>query len=108
MPRSTGGRNARDYRESDVRIVLTQRGQWRRWNDVARWLHSSGKNDPELKPSDAMKMLGDIDNLIMDEVPYTDEPGAAFKLMREHRTRAPRGHHRREMWHRQHGSWSRV
>lgn len=109
MRNSTGGRNSRDYRESELRIVLKERGQWRRWNDVARWLHMEGRRDPAIKPSMAQMMLHDVDQLVMDDVPFTDEPGEAFKLLHEHRKRAGhRGHRRRQMPHRLHRGYPRV
>ena len=108
MRNNTGGRNSRDYRESELRIVLKERGTWRRWNDVARWLHSEGRRDRDLKPSVAQLMLDDIDNLVMDGVPFTDDPGEAFKLAHAHRHRPHRGHHRRDYAHRLHPRYPRT
>lgn len=106
---NTGGRNSRDYRESSLRIVLLERGPHRNWNDVARWLHSAGRSDPELKPSDVQKMLNDMDQLVMDNVPFTTDPGQAFNLAHEHRKHAAQhGHRRRQMPHRIHKAYPRV
>jgi len=88
--------------------VLQKRGQWRRWNDVARWLHSEGRRDSEIKPSDAQQMLVDIDFLVMDDVPFTNDPGQAFKLAHEHRKRSPHARHRRVMPHHLHRGYPRI
>lgn len=84
MPQSSGGKG-RDYRESDLRVVLVGRGPFRGWDEVVRWLRADGRRDGELRPGDVDQMLEDLWWLSRNEVPFTDDPGEAYRLAHTHR-----------------------
>lgn len=107
MTRNAGG-NGLDYRESDMRLLLRERGPWTRWDDAVRWLHMIGSDDPQLRPSLVKRLMTDLQQLVLDGVPYTDDPGEAFKLARAHRRRPGHGQQRRVMPHKLHAPYPRV
>lgn len=109
MPQNTGGK-PRDYRESDVFLVLHRRGggDWRSWMDVVRWLHMNGADDGDLRQQQVAAMMDDFEQLARDGVPFTDDSGAAYRLAREHRRAEHGGRHRKEMPHRVHEPMPRV
>lgn len=85
MPQSTGGRG-RDYRESDVRLLFERGPEWRSWSEPIEWLRTFGKRDDDLRSADVRALISrDFGQLDRDRVPFTHEPGAAFRLAREHR-----------------------
>ncbi len=85
MPQSAGGRG-KDYRESDVRIVLDHGGQWRSWSDAVQWLRNEGKRDDQLRSGDLRALMSrDFGQLERDRVAFTRDAGEAFRLARGHR-----------------------
>lgn len=86
MPRIGGG-NSGEYRESDMRLLLLARGDWNDWVGPIRYLHAHGGHDPDIKPSLARRMMVDLERLWAEGVPYTPDPGEAYRLARGHRGR---------------------
>lgn len=87
MPQSAGGRG-KDYRESDVRIVMERGEGWHAWSDAVGWIRQWGPRDGRTRSGDVRELLTrDFRQLEEDSVPFTREPGEAFRLARDHRPR---------------------
>lgn len=84
MPQDSGGRN-RDYRESDMRVLLREKGPFHGWDEAADWLKWARQIDGPFPPDLADQMRDDLWWLEHDGVPYTDDPGEAYRLARSHR-----------------------
>ncbi|MBE0476458.1 MAG: hypothetical protein IBX62_05105 [Coriobacteriia bacterium] len=96
MPRVNGG-NAAEYRESDMRLLLHERGDWDDWVGPIRYLHAHGGHDPDIKPSFAQRMMVDLERLYAEGVPFTKQPGEAYRLARGRRRGGWDGARRRVM-----------
>lgn len=85
MPQSQGGRG-RDYRESDVRVVMERGPEWDSWQEPVAWLHQQGKRDDQLRSADVRALIArDFSQLQRDQVPFTHDASNAYKLARQHR-----------------------
>lgn len=85
MPQNAGGRG-RDYRESDVQILFARGREWTTWGEPVQWLRTYGNRDAELRSADARALLErDFARLDADGVPFTRDPGKAYRLGHEHR-----------------------
>ncbi len=87
MPQNAGGRG-KDYRESDVQLVMERGPEWSRWSDAVAWLRQWGPRDHETRSADVRRLLvRDFRRLEADGVPFTRSSGEAFRLARGHRPR---------------------
>lgn len=87
MPQNGGG-GGRDYRESDVTVVLGRGAEWNEWSQAVSWLRQEGIREDQTRSGHVRDlMMRDFEQLQRDGVPFTHEPGEAFKLARSHRPR---------------------
>jgi hypothetical protein len=85
MPQNAGGRG-RDYRESDVRVLMDRGPEWTSWQEPVAWLHQRGNRDDQLRSADVRALIArDFTQLGQDGTPFTHDPGEAYKLARQHR-----------------------
>jgi hypothetical protein len=85
MPQNAGGRG-KDYRESDILEVFEQGPDWHSWSEVVDWLRSWGQKKAIPHSTDVRELLiRDFGRLQAENVPFTHDPGEAFKLARSHR-----------------------
>lgn len=85
MAQSAGGRG-KDYRESDVQVVLGRGPEWDAWSQAIEWLRRWGPRDDATRSGDVRELLmRDFGQLERDGVPFTHAPGEAYNLARAHR-----------------------